>query len=185
MSNKRYDEFPAGTYDTAKIFLQGDPVTGALEKVNLPTITPGIIMLESIITSAGSAAGVATSLHSFVIPANTMANNGDVLQFHWAGLANTEPGSRSFAMRFNASSNTFSLGNSTNSWFLTAVAARLTSSTMWLTGTMQQGNFISLLWGVEQTGINWAASNTFELRVNATTANSIVAKASHVNYQPV
>ena len=36
MANKRYDEFPSGTYDTSKIFLQADASTGALEKVNLP-----------------------------------------------------------------------------------------------------------------------------------------------------
>jgi hypothetical protein len=38
MANKKYPDFPAGTYDTAKIFLQSDPVTGALEKVNLPAV---------------------------------------------------------------------------------------------------------------------------------------------------
>lgn len=37
MANKRYDQFPAGAYDTAKIFLQADPTTGALEKINLPS----------------------------------------------------------------------------------------------------------------------------------------------------
>ena len=33
---KNYTEFPSGTYDTEKIFLQADPVTGSLQKVNLP-----------------------------------------------------------------------------------------------------------------------------------------------------
>lgn len=37
MANKKYNEFPSGTYDTSKIFLQADPSTGELEKVNLPT----------------------------------------------------------------------------------------------------------------------------------------------------
>lgn len=37
MSHKKYIDFPAGTYDTAKIFLQADPATGALQKVNLPS----------------------------------------------------------------------------------------------------------------------------------------------------
>lgn len=40
MANKRYDQFAAGTYNTAKIFLQADAISGALEKINLPT--PGI-----------------------------------------------------------------------------------------------------------------------------------------------
>src|SRR5574337_296435 len=37
MANKRYDQFPAGAYNTAKIFLQADSATGALEKINLPS----------------------------------------------------------------------------------------------------------------------------------------------------
>jgi hypothetical protein len=52
MPNKKYIDFPAGTYDTNKIFLQADPITGALEKINLPTIqnltgTPGRIIIAS------------------------------------------------------------------------------------------------------------------------------------------
>jgi hypothetical protein len=43
MANKRYDEFASGTYDTTKIFLQADPITGILEKVNLPPISPWIL----------------------------------------------------------------------------------------------------------------------------------------------
>ena len=39
MANKKYNEFPEGTYDTTKIFLQADPTTGALEKVLLPNNT--------------------------------------------------------------------------------------------------------------------------------------------------
>jgi hypothetical protein len=37
MAEKQYNEFPAGVYDTSKIFLQADPITGALSKVNLPS----------------------------------------------------------------------------------------------------------------------------------------------------
>lgn len=40
MANERYDQFPPGSYDTAKIFLQAHATTGALEKVNLPL--PGV-----------------------------------------------------------------------------------------------------------------------------------------------
>lgn len=40
MANKKYIDYPAGTYDTTKIFLQANPSTGALEKINLPS--PGL-----------------------------------------------------------------------------------------------------------------------------------------------
>lgn len=38
MAAKKYNEFPSGTYDVGKIFLQADPVSGSLEKINLPPI---------------------------------------------------------------------------------------------------------------------------------------------------
>lgn len=38
MPEKKYNEFPAGTYDTSKIFLQANSIDGSLEKVNLPVI---------------------------------------------------------------------------------------------------------------------------------------------------
>lgn len=54
MANKKYNEFPPGTYDPAKIFLQADPVTGALEKVNLPATNPAkILTLQLNSFSAG------------------------------------------------------------------------------------------------------------------------------------
>lgn len=40
MAVKKYNEFPAGTYDPAKILLQADPVTGELEKIELGDV-PG------------------------------------------------------------------------------------------------------------------------------------------------
>jgi len=38
MADKKYNDYDPGTYDPNKIFLQADPDTGALEKVNLPVI---------------------------------------------------------------------------------------------------------------------------------------------------
>lgn len=51
MANKKYNEFPAGTYDTNKIILQADPSSGALEKVYLPEPLPfnfydGLIQID-------------------------------------------------------------------------------------------------------------------------------------------
>jgi hypothetical protein len=80
MANKRYDEFGAGTYDTAKIFLQADATTGALEKINLPAIPAGtsrIIDVQN--TPAGNVAPGPTNIFSWTLPANTLNNNGDML----------------------------------------------------------------------------------------------------------
>jgi hypothetical protein len=38
MANKLYIDYPPGSYDTSKIFLQADSTTGQLEKINLPSI---------------------------------------------------------------------------------------------------------------------------------------------------
>lgn len=38
MSKKKYIDFPSGIYDTTKIFLQADPITGELQKVYLPSL---------------------------------------------------------------------------------------------------------------------------------------------------
>ena len=38
MADKKYNDYDPGVYDPNKIFLQADPITGALEKVNLPAI---------------------------------------------------------------------------------------------------------------------------------------------------
>jgi hypothetical protein len=56
MANKKYTDFSAGTYDTAKIFLQADATTGDLEKVNLPTI-PTLTPTQNELISAYQAMG--------------------------------------------------------------------------------------------------------------------------------
>lgn len=57
MANKRYDQFPAGTYDTSKIFLQADPLTGALEKINLPDVVNALLKDGSVQLTADWNAG--------------------------------------------------------------------------------------------------------------------------------
>jgi hypothetical protein len=39
MAEKKYNDFDPGEYDSNKIILQADPITGALEKINLPKQT--------------------------------------------------------------------------------------------------------------------------------------------------
>lgn len=46
MANKNYSEFPAGTPDPAKIFLQADPVTGELEKIFIQSAAGNVDELQ-------------------------------------------------------------------------------------------------------------------------------------------
>lgn len=52
MANKKYNEFPAGSYDTSKIFLQADATSGALEKINLPTIPDSSLLVPYVAATA-------------------------------------------------------------------------------------------------------------------------------------
>ena len=80
MANKRYDQFPAGAYNTAKIFLQADSATGALEKINLPsadTLLPGQVgNTGKFLQTNGTTTSWATALTSV----DTSAN------YTWTGL---------------------------------------------------------------------------------------------------
>ena len=74
---KKYTDFPAGIYDTTKIFLQADPVTGSLEKVNLPSIGGSSQFFK---TPTGNSAGVMSDLVTIPIPANTLSSPGQSFQ---------------------------------------------------------------------------------------------------------
>ena len=77
MANKRYDEFSAGTYDTAKIFLQADSTTGALEKINLPAIPSQSVIHLADVTTANNSGSNPETMATITIPANTLAANGN------------------------------------------------------------------------------------------------------------
>src|SRR4029078_2881231 len=62
MANKLYIDFPPGTYDITKIFLQADPVTGELEKVNLPGAVTYLSRV-SLLSQSGTADPTELILH--------------------------------------------------------------------------------------------------------------------------
>ncbi|HEY9663974.1 MAG TPA: hypothetical protein V6C65_36450, partial [Allocoleopsis sp.] len=79
MANKRYDQFPTGTYNTAKIFLQADGATGALEKINLPSADT---LLPVQVGNSGKflqTNGITTSWASALTSVDTTAN------YTWTG----------------------------------------------------------------------------------------------------
>lgn len=80
MANKRYDQFPAGAYNTAKIFLQADGATGALEKINLPSADT---LLPVQVGNSGKflqTNGTTTSWAAALTSVDTSAN------YTWTGL---------------------------------------------------------------------------------------------------
>lgn len=82
MANKRYDQFPTGTYNTAKIFLQADSTTGALEKINLPsadTLLPSQTgNAGKFLTTNGSIASWGATAAAWSITGNAGTDGGTV-----------------------------------------------------------------------------------------------------------
>src|SRR5688572_8780795 len=100
MANKRYDEFPAGTYDTAKIFLQADSATGELEKVNLPTIPAVPLPRLSDVASANNSGSNPQTLATLTIPANTLNTDGDVIKIYCVWQMLTGSGTKVVTVAF-------------------------------------------------------------------------------------
>jgi hypothetical protein len=71
MANKKYNEFPAGTYDKTKLTLQGDPVTGMLEKITQPFI------LGTSIPTGSFNADMATFIFNLFNAAQIYIGNAD------------------------------------------------------------------------------------------------------------
>ena len=72
MANKKYNEFTPGIYDTAKIFLQADDVTGALEKINLPLVPDGSLLVPY----NGATSDV--NIGSFVLRTSKISSNNSI-----------------------------------------------------------------------------------------------------------
>ena len=65
MANKKYNEFSDGAYDPAKIFLQADATTGALEKLLLPLIGKYKIFAIEVDTHSGGTADIYETVNQF------------------------------------------------------------------------------------------------------------------------
>jgi hypothetical protein len=92
MEAKKYIDFDPGVYDTTKIFLQADPVTGALEKVNLPVTGAGTSRLATGEFNKGNVGSMETDILNYTIPANTLVNEGDILScyLYYSNVTSTQ-----------------------------------------------------------------------------------------------
>jgi hypothetical protein len=104
MPNKRYDQFPAGTYDPAKILLQADPSTGELEKILLGDFPTGsdacLFSGSSLIAANNSGTNPQTTL-VITVPAGTLANDGDCINWEAYLTTLTGSGAKTWNVRFN------------------------------------------------------------------------------------
>lgn len=82
--DKRYDQYPAGTYTTAKIFLQADATTGALEKVNLPAI--GLYAGTGSALTSYTTGDLIYASASNVLSKLPIGSTGDILKVSGGGI---------------------------------------------------------------------------------------------------
>jgi hypothetical protein len=174
MANKRYDEFAAGTYDTAKIFLQADPSTGELEKVNLPS--PGARYCKfsgSVLVNANNSGSNPQTAATITIPANTISNDGDFMEVTAIYRVLTGAGSKQVEIQMNG--NTIGTFTSTFSFVnnITSYAVRLSSSALYSYYTAFQGNNFSGQGTNTSVGFTAGSSQDITLKVLQGAANDI------------
>jgi hypothetical protein len=92
--NKKYNEFPDGTPTGTRIFLHADPTTGQLEKSTINQISPpgSVTLLKYWVQFVANSDVLPETPYSFVVPANTLTNEGDTLIFKCSfGKAGSTP----------------------------------------------------------------------------------------------
>lgn len=170
MANKRYDQFPAGAYNTAKIFLQADSATGALEKINLPsadTLLPGQVGNSGkFLQTNGTTTSWATALTSVDTSANYTWTGKHTFNFSVTGAGNST--------LFNPT-----LTASANNQTLTAISVTPTTVPGAFTGL----NFYAIDTGLPYrstgaTGVSYFMGDNSAIRGNAASNGTIYIDAS-------
>lgn len=170
---KKYNEFPAGTYDTSKIFLQADPLTGELQKVNLPTISSNSVGIYGNGTFAVNTAGADTTLSSFTIPANTLRNNGDYLEVCFLGQSLNNAVSKNWKLNFDGSLTTIYTSANIGIYSFFVKITRNTSTTTTIEKSIVRSGVISTLSTTAASNINWTINQTMSFVGNSATASII------------
>ena len=185
MANKKYTDFPAGTYNTSKIFLQADAVTGELEKVNLPTVPAGQTpyTLKTFLGPITSAGGGTNSVCTFTIPANTLVNDGDRLLITIV-FKTTGSDNKTLKPKING----YNASNTTS----TSAASQSYQWTIMKSGNTQASNFVVgfananiALMSTSLAGVYlWNADQVFTIDLTSTTAGSITIYSVSVDVIP-
>lgn len=147
MSSKKYTDFPAGTYNTAKIFLQADATTGALEKVNLPTITSGYS--QNTLVDANNSGSNPQTIGSLVVPSSVLDVIGKTIHIVAVGEILSSTGTPQLGTSFESLGGLTVVGSTTGSFQSDYYIVRTSSTTVKGYGRITRVNSIS------------ASSNTF------------------------
>jgi len=181
MANKTYKDFPAGTYDTSKIFLQADALTGELEKINLPAINSYYTNIYSNTIAEYNTGTVYNQIKSYTLPANTLAINNDRLELMYAGTCLIGTGSKEIQfIAFNHTATFNSLINA-RPFVIQLTLTRQTSNTMVLSRILSYNAVTSQVQAHQLPSIDFTTAQPIYLNVKATDPTSIVCFQGHIN----
>lgn len=188
MSNKRYDQFPAGTYDASKIILIADPITGELTKIPLSDFPTGakfkrLRNILSALTTPGTSSYTALS---YSVPANTLVTDGDSLTYCFSGLVTANP-SASIATWFGSSGVQFSMSSSGGaSWNFWGRIQRISGNTGRMTCSMIQdgSSFTKSFNGLGTlASLDFTNPITFELTMQCNISGSMTVNNGYLNQE--
>jgi hypothetical protein len=167
----KYQNFPAGTYNTSKIFLQADPVTGALEKINLPTITTNSIGIYGNGTFSTNSAGADTTLSSFVIPANSLRNPGDYLEIIFLGQSLNAAVNKQWKLLIDGVTTTVYSSTNTGIYTLIVKFTLNTTGNTTIEKSVVRSGVVSTLSTTAASSINWTVNQTISFIAFSATAS--------------
>ncbi len=181
---KNYTTFPAGTYDTSKIFLQADPATGELEKINLPAIPTGQNRLKIFYTDEANTGGVNKTYNSYTMPANTLVNDGDQITVQFFFEVVGDAVAKSIVVFFDSTSFTFSLSGSATYGYFKMVITRVNSTTYLREYQNIIGQPFALSCGYSSTSVDWTTAIPIKATCNTTNSNAVISKSCTIDYTP-
>lgn len=175
MANKKYNEFDPGTYDTAKIFLQADDTTGALEKVNLPVI-PGESKYSIVgrdMSNNTNPVTTETTLQTLTLLANSLATNGDQCICRSVYTTLNAGTAKTVRFKFGGTTLITSTGTQADRWLIDVVLTRLSASTMSSEAVIyRNGNIAFVQYGVV-TSLDFTTNNAIIMTGASGTASII------------
>jgi len=179
MANKRYDEFTPGTPDGARLILHADPSDGSLESATiseLPFSPSGLLFAKSHFVNANNSGSNPQTISQITIPANTIVNTGDWLEWDIFFTFITGAGTKTVDIKVSGS--TITGLNSTaafDPWF--KIKAINNGSNQFLYAVQARSgntNVLSAAWGL--VTFNPANSNTLDVVVAAGAVNNITMR---------
>lgn len=185
MANRRYDQFPAGVYTATDIILQADPVTGALEKIQLQDIPSGSqsASIYSSFATTSNVAATPTDIFSFSLPANTLAADGDYIECEYNFLlTNSEVHTLQWSFAGNVTS-LFSASNTGASRFYVKFM-RISSTQIRIQNWAANGNSMNPQGINDLIGQDFTIANIIKITMTAATAGSIVGRMATMKYYP-